>query len=179
MARDEISEYVRTVEALERVTKTLPAKAATIAVNFTKERFKAQNWIGDRTIPWKKRKTETGRKKGGKRAILVNKGRLRRSIRKIEVTEEHAKIGTDVEYAQIHNDGGSYRGTVRVGTYTRKQGRRKGKSGKKQRGSVQVASHTRKMRWRMPQRQFIGASPILDKQVQRMMTAAFNRALGG
>ena len=47
----ETFELERTLKALEAAYKRLPNGVATVAVNFSKERFRAQNWIDDRTEP--------------------------------------------------------------------------------------------------------------------------------
>ena len=177
MAYNELNEYVRLLERLNRTYKNFPNKAATLAVNFTKERFNAQNWVDNRTEPWKPRKFNKGSKRRRARKILVDKARLLRSVRKVSVTKDSAIIGTDVPYAKIHNDGGKYRGNVTVKEHTRKRGRRSSRTGRYQTGKIKVSSHTRKMRWNMPRRQFIGPSAVLDKRIERMMTADINKVL--
>jgi len=44
-----------------KVLDHLPVKCAAIAVNFTKERFRTQNWLDKTPEPWKPRKRRTGR----------------------------------------------------------------------------------------------------------------------
>jgi phage gpG-like protein len=156
-----MQETLEFVKLLDRVTKAvnvLPQRAATLAVNFSKERFRSQNWVDHTTEPWTKRKTRDKRKG---RAILVDSGRLKNSIRKVVVTNDYAIIGTDVPYAKIHNDG--FRGTENV-----RHHRRNGHS---------VRAHTRRVN--MPRRRFIGSSAVLDRQLQRMMTAEITRAIKG
>ena len=177
MANNELNEYVRFLERLDRTYKNFPNKAATLAINFIKERFNAQNWVDAKTEPWKPRKFNKGSKRRQTRKILVDKARLLRSFRKENVTDESATVATDVPYAKIHNEGGKYRGNVTVKAHARKRGRRSGRTGRYQSGSIQVSSHTRKMRWNMPRRQFIGPSAVLDKRIERMMTADINKVL--
>jgi phage gpG-like protein len=177
MANDELNEYVRLLERLNRTYKNFPNKAATLAINFIKERFNAQNWVDSRTEPWKPRKYNKGSKRRQGRKVLIDKARLLRSWRKENVTDESAVVATDVPYAKIHNEGGRYRGNVTVKAHTRRRGRRSGRTGRNQTGNVQVKSHTRKMRWNMPRRQFAGASAILDKRIERMMTSDINKVL--
>ena len=97
-------------------------------------------------------------------------------------------IGTDVPYAQIHNEG--FRGNVNIKAHVRKRYRNE-KEGtgvystrtRKERTRTKrvvdsghtVQSHTRKIN--MPKRQFMGSSAVLDKQIERMMNAEFNKAL--
>lgn len=174
---DELKAYLQLLDRLDRTYKTFPNKAATIAVNFVKERFRAQNWVDHRTEPWKPRKYNRGSKTRQGRKILVDKARLLRSIRKIEVTEDSATIGTDVDYGRIHNEGGRFKGTVNIKSHTRKAYTRS-REGKRERvKQTTVKSHTREMRWNMPRRQFIGPSAVLDKRIERMLTAEINNVL--
>ena len=103
----ELRDFIKIVDNLERVYTQMPREIGRIAVNFSKERFRAQNWVDNNTDPWKKRRFN-GKGKSASRGILVGKGsgRLKRSIRLISATQTLVKIGTDVPYAQVHNEGG-------------------------------------------------------------------------
>jgi phage gpG-like protein len=169
----------------KQVLQVAPGMLGNVAVNFFLDRFKAQNWIGNTTEPWKQRKANKGRNQG--RAILVQSGRLRRSIRITKISELTAVIGSDVPYAKAHNEG--FRGTVNVKAYTRhKYGKEKTGTGKftksgKERtktvqritGSGQVKAHTRKMN--LPRRQFMGSSPVLENQLKRKLLAELLKGL--
>ncbi len=164
----ETRSYILTLDRVSKAVNKLPARAATEAVNFSKERFRAQNWIDNSTQPWEKRKVvknESNRKSG--RATLVDTGRLRRSIRKVRVSKTSAIIGTDVPYAEAHNDG--YRGRVkqRVRAHTRTTIH----------GKVNVKTHSRVINLNLPRRRFIGNSAQLEKQITRMMTLEIRRAI--
>lgn len=155
---------LRILDAVSKCIKKLPAIMATEGVNFSKERFVNQNWIDNTTEPWKKRKTSrktAGRNRG---AILVDSGRLKRSIRKIKVTTDGAVIGTDVPYAQAHNDG--YRGRKQVKQHMSRS--RKGTN-------FQVKAHTANTN--LPRRRFIGESSALSKRIERTCTAEIMRAI--
>ncbi len=193
----ETFEFDHTLKALESAYKRLPNGVATVAVNFFKERFRAQNWIDDRTEPWKPRSTKEhwSRKRAersSRRAVLVKTGRLRRSIRKISANENEIVIGTDVPYAQIHNDG--YRGVIeqnvkahtrhltKLGVTGRKELKTRTKLtfGRVRTGETQqVAAHTRKIKVNMPRRRFMGQSAALNRQIERFITAEMMRALKG
>jgi phage gpG-like protein len=166
---------------MNRVTKvygTLPGKAATIAVNFVKDRFRQQNWVGARTEPWKKTK-QRGRKKS-KRAILVKSARLKRDPHKIFVREDAALIGTSTltkDYARIHNEGGTVNTTATIGEHERKPHTRVRKGRREKVGRSTVKEHTRKVKFKMPRRQYMGASPVMDKQIERMIAAELIRAV--
>lgn len=163
---NELTEYFNMLDRVSRVVDTLPRRAATEAVNFTKDRFKQQNWVDTTTKPWKKRKPVKGEsRKRSQRNILVKSGRLRKSPRTIYADHNSAAIGTDVEYAQVHNDGFRGRVNQRVRSHTR--------NGKK------VKSFKRSLNMNIPQRQYVGESAVQDARIQRMMTAEIVRAIKG
>lgn len=162
----ELTEYFNLLDRVDRAIDTIPRRAATVAVNFSKERFKQQNWVDTTTKPWKKRKPVRGEsKRSSQRAILVRSGRLRRSIRTIHADRESASIGTDVEYAQVHNEGFRGRVSQRVRAHSR--------NGK------DVKAHSRTLNQNIPQRRFIGNSAVQDARIQRMMTVEIIRAIKG
>lgn len=153
-----ISEFAKRIENLNRLYPRLPNLAATIAVKFVKDRFRAQNWIDTRTEPWPKRKeTDRQRRKNSGRAILVKSGRLKRSIRKIITTQTLAVVGTDVPYAPYHNQG----------------------SGKKASGTFNIATRRENTvrSGTLPRRQFIGESTALSRLIERQFTAELIRAI--
>lgn len=178
---------------LEKAHVGIVAKAATIAVNFSKDRFRQQNWVGNTTQPWKRRKTVTGKgsKRKNSRAILVQTGALKRDVHKIYVGNTSAIIGTSNltgAYAKAHNEG--FKGTVTVKAHTRKRYHTVTETYKTKKGNdrtrsrrainsslaaIKVKAHSLKMN--LPKRQFIGNSPVLDNQIQRMMTAEYLKAL--
>jgi phage gpG-like protein len=155
-------------------------------VNFSLDNFKSQAWLGYSLEPWRQRSSKAKRNNG--RAILVDTGRLRRSIRITSISTGSVTVGTDVPYARAHNEG--FRGTVNVKAHTRnKYGKEKTGSGKftkkgvermktvqKISGTGQVKAHTRKVN--LPKRQFLGLdSPYLQKQLQRRLQAELMKGL--
>lgn len=172
----------------KRVVLYAPAMLGNEAVNFFTDSFRRQGWLGDRFTPWQKRKND-GRRKG--RAILIDRGRLRRGNRIVSNSGGVVIIGNDAPYAKAHNDG--LRGTV---TQTVRQHTRKSLSkkiaiiktrslknrtnisfGKYQTGDHVVRSHTRTMRLNLPQRRFMGNSPYLTTRLSRILNAEFNKGL--
>ena len=184
----EMQEFIDMMNRVEKVYGTLPNKAAIIAVNFSKERFKQQNWLGNTTKPWKKRK-RTGTKDDS-RAILVKSGALKRDVHKIMADSTKAIIGTSNitgNYARIHNEG--FRGSVSVKEfrrkhythakekYTTRSGRERTRTKRTINSNMEttVRSHIRKVN--IPARQFLGSSPVLDTRIEKMMTAEFIKAI--
>lgn len=159
-----MNDFSQLVEDLTAAIETVPQRVATEAVNFSKERFQEQAWKDEGKEAWKKRKT---RRRGGakrqKGAVLVDSGRLKRSVRIISVSKDRVLIGTDVPCAEIHNEG--FDGIQSVKAHTRRT----------RNGSTRVSAHTRHMR--MPRRRFIGESATLNKRIELMITAELVRAL--
>lgn len=185
--KNDLNELDKTIAALDRVSKTLPDKIGTVAVNFIKQRFRDQNWVDNYTQSWKPRKEDKNRRSRNraKRARLTKTGRLRRSIRKIKVGADYVIIGTDVPYAQAHNEGVRKNVTVKEHDrarykkqkekYTDRRGRDRNRTKKVETGKTKVKRHTRRMN--LQKRQFAGRSAVLDRLVQRYATAQYLKAL--
>lgn len=165
--------------AFKKFKDAYPRYVGNMAVNFYKDSFKRQGYIENSSIKrWDKRKND---KKGKGRAILVKTGRLRRSIRIIRSGMGYVVVGTDVPYARIHNEGGKISTTQNISTYSRKAHKRKGytrtwkgasqKIKASQVEQATVTAHTRKVNTKIPQRQFMGASPFLILRI--MMNTEF------
>lgn len=136
-------------------------EAGIIAVKFTKERFRGKNWVDKQRNPWKPRK------KKDKGSLLAKSGRLKRSIRKLSSGRFYVFIGTDVAYAQIHNEGGEINQSVNVRAHNRGNGRK--------RKVHRVRAHRRKMKAKIPQRQFLGESALLVRRIERHMYKQVNK----
>jgi phage gpG-like protein len=156
--------------------KQLPTIVATSAVSFFKGSFRRQGWVYDGKLKrWKPRSKNAKRNRG--RAILIDSGKLRRSIRTIHKSSQYIEVGSELEYAAIHNDGGKVKGTARVPGFTRKAHKVKGHKrtfkGKVKkikahtRDATNVRSHTRELDFTVDQRQFIGESPDVLKRAER------------
>jgi phage gpG-like protein len=183
--RVDISEFTRRLDSVLETYRRLPTEIAVIAVNFSKERFRDQAWLDETKHKWKPRKN----KRPGRRSqtLLVDTGRLKRSIRKIKATPEQVIIGTDVPYAEIHNEGGEINKTVNVKSHAIKSHRRKAytrnRSGRAERIKAQtikahtVKAHARKMNLKIPSRRFMGNSYTLARRIELHVTARFIRAL--
>lgn len=158
-------DYIQKLNRLRKLYDKFPNMAAIEAVNFSKERFVRKNWVDKTPKPWKKPNPVPAwvptawRKKGGSLLIGKGSGRLKRSIRKTNVTRNSATIATDVPYAQIHNEGGVVKQNITIKAHSRQ---RKGRSHR-------VKEYKRKRQFKIPQRQFIGESAILLRRIERMV----------
>lgn len=147
---------------LEEFFAELPLHIANAYQNLVDDNFDQEGFQDSTLEKWPKRtKTDTtrgGKKKKGKRSLLVQSGKLRRSIsyRIVQQGGSHAIIFySNVPYAQIHNEGGAVKYTAKIKAHTRKT-----KSGK-----VQVKAHKRRVSFNMPKRQFIGRSASFDEEI--------------
>ena len=171
-----LKEFLAKMDAVASAYNRMPNEIAIIAVNFTKERFRDQAWLDHTREPWKER----SRKREGKKrsqTLLIDKGRLKRSIRKVLVSQDLIIIGTDIPWAQALNDG--FKGIVRqnVKSYTRAltkfgiTGRKEGKRssrvefGRVRTGTTRVKAHRRTIHQNIPARPFIGQSEALERRI--------------
>jgi phage virion morphogenesis protein len=104
-----------TTNKLKKALANVPRLVGNDAVNHHKEAFIKQGWDGQKWKEVKRRIPGTKaykypKKKGTNRrtrGILIGagSGRLKKSIRITQVTSVSVHIGTDVPYAQVHNEG--------------------------------------------------------------------------
>ncbi len=181
-----IKEFFRKMDAVAAAHDKLPNEIAAIAVKFSKDRFRSQSWLDYAEKKWPPR---ARRRKGKRRSqtLLVDKGYLKRSVRKIIANNQHIIIGTDAPYAQIQNDGGTIKETVTVSQHTRHSYKRKAhnrqRAGRTERikattiKSHVVKSHRRKMNITIPSRKFLGQSNALEQQLIGHVKSRFDEAL--
>jgi phage gpG-like protein len=176
--------FGRIVPRLTEVRNHLPEVLATTALNFFKDSFRRQGWRDKGLKRWASRKD--GSRPGG--AILVKRGHLRNSLRKILATWQRTEVGTNLPYAAAHNEG--FKGTVNVKAHTRRkfktttttEGRgvfniktrkelTRTKKRKEETGATYgVRAHTRQMN--LEQRQFMGDSEMLDRKIDHVIASA-------
>lgn len=89
--------------AFERELPLLTDVAGTLAMNHFKMSFVNQGFTDRSLKKWKRRKNNSE----PDRAILVKTGRLRDSIGYRKIGKDRIQFKTTVEYAQIHNEGGT------------------------------------------------------------------------
>lgn len=161
---------------LRKVLPTLPVIVGNEVVNFAKDRFRFGNWRGNSIVPWKKRASKAKRNKG--RALLIQSGRLKRSIRVTQRNSTMVAIGTNVPYAKIHNEGGIIKQPARSETFKRNRYVKAGMKGKFKKGKTAGQGFSfKERRINMPQRQFLGNSPWLTKLLDVKITKAIMKGL--
>lgn len=88
----------------KKAKATTPRLIAVSAVGHFKNSFRVGGFVDDRLDPWKKRKYPDKNKK--RRAILVDSGDLRRSIKAKRVNPRSIVVGSyGTAYASRHNRG--------------------------------------------------------------------------
>lgn len=187
------------VRLLANFQRNIGKWVGVVAVNFFKDRFRMEAWIDKTVQKWPDRKSDSGTSKKKRRAILVHTGALKRSIRITTVGDGFVRVGSDRKYAQIHNEGGAIRATVRVGEHKRRvytfdvllkglgstvrarkrdlmdsengvKRRLKGvKILKKNTGFTTVKAHTRSINMTMKARRFMGNSAFLNKRIATLI----------
>jgi phage gpG-like protein len=93
---------------IRRVKSTLPIQVGNIAKNHFLDAFRDQGFTDTTLSPWAARKTKnrSDRNNSATRAILVESGDLRRSIRVGMARFERIEVGSyGVSYARYHNKG--------------------------------------------------------------------------
>lgn len=163
MASDNVQQVMNGIKSkMKTAIRSLPKVLGNEAVNWSKASFDRQGFLDNSTQPWQPRKKATRRNSG--KAILVQSGRLRRSIRIINSSDTTVVIGTDVPYARIHNYGGVIQQAARSETFVRnRRGKGRGLNKYKfSRGTTAGQGFTFAARTIvMPQRKFMGNSANL------------------
>lgn len=186
------------IQELERRFKTiivtLPVIAGNEVVNFALDNFKRQGFLGDTLQPWKPRKNPNKwgqTPKRNSRALLIDTGKLRRSIRIVRSNLEEVVVGSDVPYAKAMNEGVRLGEIQNVKSFTRKTMSKKvgiiktvslKKStkiewGKYQTGEHIVKAHKRRINQTIPARPFLAQSQYLNNQIARAVGAEILKAL--
>lgn len=158
---DQIMQLARRVRS---VAIRLPLIVGNEAVNFTLDNFKRQGFLGNSFQPWAKRKQGWKKDRRPNRAILIDRGRLRRSIRIVRLSHDSVTIGSDVPYAKAHNEGLRIGVIQTVKPFARRNG-------------VNVKGHTRRINMKMPRRQFMGNSPYLNTRLRRVVALEYMKVL--
>ena len=101
-----IKKKIAEIKALKR---SLPVKVGNIAKNHYLKAFRDEGFTDARLDPWQKRKTRnrSDRRTSRRRAILVDTGALRRSIRVGSARRDRIEVGSyGIPYASFHNQEG-------------------------------------------------------------------------
>lgn len=153
-------------DGLKKLATNFTKVVGTVAVNHFKGNFQKQGFLDNALERWKPRKNAKNPKNVG-RKILTQSGDLMRSIKVINRTRNSVTIGTDVIYAEIHNNGGdiNHPGGTAYAKSKKKEHLMVFISNKKAAKLTDV-KRTQAHTIPIPKRQFIGHSGILDKRIK-------------
>lgn len=152
MARREFPDFSKKSISSSLFFRKLPTLAGNMALNFFNDSWRRRGFIDTGIERWPKRK---GKATKSNRALLVKTGRLRRSLR-TQTNGSIVRIYTEVPYAKAHNEGANIKGVVTVRDHTRRT---------KKGNRITVRSHSRKLNIRIPKRQFMGHSDLLERRM--------------
>lgn len=177
-------EVKKAVEALTHLQRrTLPVKVGNEAINMFKDNFTDGGFFGSEWEQPIRRKLSFNGAKGQYGPLLSGSSHLMRSFDKDTNTPGKVIIKNPVEYAAIHNEGGTitvtakmkkyfmYRFIQTAGSMKRTKG---GKLSKNQRNQalsrearfyLAMAHKKEGSTIRMPKRRFMGSHPVLAKKI--------------
>ncbi len=96
------------IKEFQRLKRTIPRQVGNIAKNHYLKSFRDQGFTDKTLSPWARRKrpNRSDRRTRRNRAILVDKGHLRRSIRVGAASFQRIEVGSfGIKYARFHNKG--------------------------------------------------------------------------
>lgn len=156
-----------------KLFRDIPRIVGTEAVNHFKSSFRLQGFYDGSLKRWQDRRPGAKRNKG--RALLVNTGALRRSIRVTQQNADGVAVGSDLPYASAHNSGvrgiQSVRPHKRESTIKRKTwGSFTGAANKRKSETVSLAGARHNVRgfsrrMNTAKRQFVGNSEWLTRRI--------------
>lgn len=166
----------------KKIIKERPRMVAIESQKFFKDSFVKGGFTDDAFQPWQKRKSPLGGKK-----VLIGKDNtmnLLQSIRTLEESEKRVRTGTDLVYAETHNEGAEITVTAKMkkfwwAKYYEFAGKiKKTKGGKVSQSKANLLTNAKAeyckamalmkvgSKVKIPKRQFIGESRTLIKQFE-------------
>ncbi|PLW89998.1 phage virion morphogenesis protein [Mucilaginibacter sp.] len=159
-------------------------QAAAMALTHFKESFTNQGFTDETLQKWQARK---GGAKNNGRAILINRGILKRGLRIKHTSIDGAIVGEDegIPYADIHNFGGEIKITVQMRRFFWAMYYKFGGGQKNANGKAKPVNDTalfyrnlalsKKDHITIPKRQFIGDSAMLERNIKKYVTDELNK----
>ncbi len=163
--------FIKDIEKLKRAVANLPRIVGNEAVQHFKDGIDAQTDTNGK--PYTQRRYTTQRQRPKK--ILKDRHNLYDSIKILSITNNTIVVGTEIEYAEAHNEGAEIPITPAMkryfwAMYTKNKG--------KVDASFYKNLATKKTAIKIPQRQFIGESPALNKRLEGAILRAIKDASG-
>lgn len=159
----------------EEVNRILPAVIGTEVINSAIDNFKSESYFDEK---WKPRKDKKNTRK-----LLVKTGTLQRSPRIVRSQPGLVIVGSDVPYAEIHNNGGTINRAARSETFVRNRyktgrlGKMFGGMGAFRKGTTAGKGQTYKAySITMPMRKFLGSHPKLKSHLEDVIKEEIQKA---
>lgn len=146
----------------EEVMKDLPKKAGEKALQFFLASFIKQGFTDTSFIPWVKRKDDLTHKLLNQSYALKNSGK----IDKADFSEVNISFGEGLNYAAIHNEGGTI--TVKVSAKMKRFFWYMYKKTEDEKWKWMALTKKETLTIKIPKRQFIGESETLMNNLDKM-----------
>ena len=146
----------------ENVMKDLPEKAGEKALQFFLASFIKQGFTDTSFIPWVKRKDDLSHKLLNQSYALKASGK----IDKADLTEMNISVGEGLNYAAIHNEGGTI--TVKVSAKMKRFFWYMYKKTQNEKWKWMALTKKETLTIKIPKRQFIGESETLMNELDKM-----------
>ena len=146
----------------EEVMKDLPEKAGEKALQFFLASFIKQGFTDTSFIPWVKRKDDLTHKLLNQSYALKASGK----IDKADLTEVNISFGEGLNYAAIHNEGGTI--TVKVSAKMKRFFWYMYKKTEDEKWKWMALTKKETLTIKIPKRQFIGESETLMNELDKM-----------
>ena len=146
----------------EEVMKDLPKKAGEKALQFFLASFIKQGFTDTSFIPWVKRKDDLTHKLLNQSYALKSSGK----IDKADLTEVNISFGEGLNYAAIHNEGGTI--TVKVSAKMKRFFWYMYKKTEDEKWKWMALTKKETLTIKIPKRQFIGESETLMNELDKM-----------
>ena len=146
----------------EEVMKDLPKKAGEKALHFFLASFIKQGFTDTSFIPWVKRKDDLSHKLLNQSYALKASGK----IDKADLTEVNISFGEGLNYAAIHNEGGTI--TVKVSAKMKRFFWYMYKKTEDEKWKWMALTKKETLTIKIPKRQFIGESETLMNELDKM-----------
>jgi len=166
-------------QRLQKEKSQLPKVLGNIALRHFRQGFRKGGFTDKAFKPWKPRKhpnaadTRTGKKRG----LLIDSGNLRGSLRVKTANFRRIRVGSyGIEYATIHNEGGTThpKVTPRMRGFMRHQFKKTGNP------LFNAIANTKKtsLTVPIPQRKYIGVSVALRKKLEKRILKEIKSIFG-
>jgi len=164
--------FTQFAQKVQNVQQRLANIIGTEVVNASLDNFRTESFEGQK---WPARKDKKNRRK-----LLVKTGALQRSVRIVSSSLTRITVGSDLPYAEIHNNGGIINRAARTEMFIRNRHQR-GRLGKLFGGKGAFRRDTKPGKGttyksytiNMPQRRFLGSSPRLKNHLQGIIKEEF------